>query len=88
MRFRNLLRPTETVCPPLGRGLHWRLISHMSLNYVTLTDVEHFRELLTVYDFQSEHDAQKALAHQRLLEGIVRVESTFGERIVPLSVTA
>ena len=81
-RFRNLLKPTATISPPLGKALHWRLISHMSLNYVSLTDVEHFRELLRVYDFQSEHDAQRALAHQRLLDGIVDVRSGFHERLI------
>jgi len=81
-KFRNIAKPTATIAPPLGRALHWRLISHMSLNFVSLTDAEHFRELLRVYDFQSEHDAQEALAHQRLLEGIVKITSTFGERMM------
>lgn len=80
--FRNLVKPTETVSPPLGKGLHWRLISHMSLNYVSLTDAERFRELLRVYDFQQEHDAQRALAHQRMLEGIRAVRSDYRERMV------
>ncbi|GMU22018.1 MAG: hypothetical protein AMXMBFR13_21060 [Phycisphaerae bacterium] len=81
-RFRNLIKPTPTVCPPLGRQLHWRLISHMSLNYVSLTNAGHFKELLRVYDFQSEHDAQRALAHQRMLDGILSMRSSFGERMV------
>jgi type VI secretion system protein ImpG len=81
-RFRNILKPTDTITPPLGKGLHWRLISHMSLNYVSLTHVDHFRELLRVYDFQSDYDVQKSLAHQRLLEGILSVKSKFSERMV------
>lgn len=80
--FRNISKPTATVSPPLGRGLHWRLISHMSLNYVSLVDADRFKELLRVYDFQSEQDAQKALAHQRMLDGIISIGSTFNERIV------
>ena len=81
-KFRNIIKPTTTVSPPLGKGLHWRLISHMSLNYVSLTDVGRFRELLRVYDFQSEHDVQAGLAHQRILDGILQVRSTFAERLV------
>jgi type VI secretion system protein ImpG len=80
--FRNLTKPTATISPPLGRGLHWRLISHMSLNYVSLTDAAHFRELLRVYDFQHEHDGQLARAHQRLVEGIHSVRSRYGERMM------
>ncbi|MBN2563420.1 MAG: type VI secretion system baseplate subunit TssF [Phycisphaerae bacterium] len=82
MRFRNILKPTATISPPLGKRLHWRLISHMSLNYVSLADADHFKELLRVYDFQAEHDAQRALAHQRMLDGILAVRSTFKERMV------
>ncbi len=81
-QFRNLSKPTSTVSPPLGQALHWRLISHMSLNYVSLADADHFRELLRVYDFQAEHDAQHALAHQRMLDGILSVSSQFSERMV------
>ncbi|MCP4248521.1 MAG: type VI secretion system baseplate subunit TssF [bacterium] len=81
-RFRNIIKPTPTVAPPLGKGLHWRLISHMSLNYVSLTDAEHFKELLRIYDFQSEDDVQAAMAHQRMLDGILSVKCRFDERLV------
>ncbi|UCE58235.1 MAG: type VI secretion system baseplate subunit TssF [Phycisphaerales bacterium] len=82
VKFRNLIKPTSTIAPPLGKALHWRLISHMSLNYTSLTDVERFKELLRVYDFQSEHDAQLALAHQRMLDGIIRISSSYHERLI------
>lgn len=82
IRFRNIIKPTATVCPPLGKRVHWRLISHMSLNYVSLTDVEHLRELLRVYDFLSEHHAQEALTRQRMLDGIVSIKSRFTQRVV------
>ncbi len=81
-KFRNLSKPSATVSPPLGKGLHWRLISHMSLNYVSLTNVEHFRELLRIYDFHSAQDVQESLAHQRMLEGILSLKSKFCERLV------
>lgn len=82
VRFRNIIKPTATIPPPLGKQLHWRLISHMSLNYVSLTDTQHFKELLRVYEFQSAHDAQRMNAFQRLLDGIVSVKSQFAERLV------
>ncbi len=81
-RFRNLLKPTPTVPPPLGQGLHWRLISHMSLNYVSLTDVARFKELLRIYDFQAAYDAQRAAAHERKLDGLRALRSAYRERMV------
>lgn len=82
MRFRNILKPTPTIFPPLGKQLHWRLISHMSLNYVSLANATHFRELLRVYDFQAGQDARKTAAHKRMLDGILSVRTSFAERLV------
>ncbi|GMV97918.1 MAG: hypothetical protein AMXMBFR83_22710 [Phycisphaerae bacterium] len=80
-RFANLTKPTPTICPPMGRRLQWRLISHMSLNYVSLTDAARFKELLRIYDFHSDYDSQAAAAHQRMLEGILSVRSLFSQRM-------
>lgn len=81
MRFQNLIKPTPTICPPLGRKLQWRLISHMSLNYVSLTDAARFKELLRIYDFQSDYDSQASAAHQRMLDGILSIRSSFSQRM-------
>jgi type VI secretion system protein ImpG len=81
-RFHNLLKPTPTVPPPLGKSLHWRLISQMALNYVSMASAERFRELLRVYDFLAEFDAQRALAQERMLEGILDVKSGYAERLL------
>jgi type VI secretion system protein ImpG len=52
-RVRCLTRPTETVRPPLRRGAQWRLISHLSLNYLSVSDggCEALQEILKLYDF-------------------------------------
>jgi type VI secretion system protein ImpG len=82
MRFRNLLKPTPNVRPPLGGSLHWRLISHLSLNYVTLTKLQPFRELLRLYDFLAAYDTQRAMAQQRMLEGILSIRTSYRERML------
>ncbi|MBN2448144.1 MAG: type VI secretion system baseplate subunit TssF [Phycisphaerae bacterium] len=81
-RFRNLNKPTATAAPPLGKGLHWRLISHLSLNYVSLAKLEHFKELLRIYDFEAAYDAQRAATHQRRLDGILAIDAKYRERMV------
>ncbi len=81
VKFRNLSKPTATIPPPIGRGLHWRLLSHLSLNYVSLADASHLKALLSVYDFMSEHDAQRAAAHRKFLDGIVSVRTSFQNRL-------
>lgn len=72
-RVRALLKPTRPCRPPMGRGAQWRLISHLSLNHLSLADNEQgldaLRELLMIYDF-----ADKAVTRQQI-SGVTGVSS-------------
>jgi len=54
---RCLRKPTQTIRPSLGRGAQWRLISHLSLNHLSISgedtssDGEALREILSLYNF-------------------------------------
>lgn len=37
-RIVSLNKPTPTIRPPMGKGAFWRLLSHLSLNYLSLAD--------------------------------------------------
>ncbi len=56
-RIRCLTQPTPTRRAPLRHGTLWRLISHLSLNHLSLCDSEQgaeaLREILTLYDYVS-----------------------------------
>jgi type VI secretion system protein ImpG len=64
-RVRCLRKPTRPLRPPLGRGAHWRLISHLALNHLSLTDgeagLDALREILVVHDF-----ADSAVTRQQI----------------------
>jgi type VI secretion system protein ImpG len=55
--IRALRKPTSSVRAPLRRGTQWRLISHLSLNHLSLVEKEGARgsealqEILKLYDF-------------------------------------
>jgi hypothetical protein len=54
--IRCLRKPTSSLRPPLRRGTQWRLISHLSLNYLSLVESEGgdpiaLQEILKLYDF-------------------------------------
>jgi type VI secretion system protein ImpG len=74
-RARALRKPTETVRPPLRRGAQWRLISHLSLNHLSLSgadggsDADPLREILSLYDFTDSP------AVRRQIGGIADVSS-------------
>lgn len=64
-----LRKPTPSYRFERGRGAHWRLISHLSLNHLSLTGggLDAFREMLTLYDLP------RSPASQRQIGGIVAV---------------
>jgi type VI secretion system protein ImpG len=53
---RCVRRPTATVRPPARRGLQWRLISHLSLNHLSIVErgSEALQEILQLYDFSDD----------------------------------
>lgn len=66
-----LIKPTRVIQPPLGDGQTWRLISQLSLNYLSLVESggEALRETLRLYDFADSASARKQI------DGIVGVKS-------------
>ncbi|KQQ88430.1 type VI secretion system baseplate subunit TssF [Massilia sp. Leaf139] len=65
-----LRKPTTSWRFPSGRSAHWRLISHLSLNHLSLGagGVEAFREMLALYDLP------RSPSSQRQIGGIVAIE--------------
>jgi type VI secretion system protein ImpG len=67
-----LRKPTPALRPPTGRSSLWRLISHLSLNYLSLVSEgkESLQEILKLYNFtNSSHSAKQ-------IEGIVELKSS------------
>jgi type VI secretion system protein ImpG len=64
VRARCLRKPTPTVRPPTRRGLQWRLISHLSLNHLSIVEkgTEALQEILRLYDFSSDPAIRKQIA--------------------------
>jgi type VI secretion system protein ImpG len=64
-------RPTKTLRPALKRGAVWRLISHLSLNHLSLSDAEDgvhaLREILKLYDFADSEETRS------VIEGLLSV---------------
>jgi type VI secretion system protein ImpG len=73
--FQNITRATASIRPPLDEGLHWRLLSHLALNYLSLVNVASLRSVLQLYNFQALYDRQAARANQLRLDAIQDVRS-------------
>jgi type VI secretion system protein ImpG len=66
-----LVKPTAVIQPPLGRPQLWRLISQLSLNYLSLVEggPEALQELLRLHNFGD------SLAGAKQIEGLLEVRS-------------
>lgn len=80
-KFRNITPVTPTIVPPLEGDLHWRLISNMSLNNLSLARVETLRGLLGVYNFKALYDRQASRENELRLDGILDVKTFPEERL-------
>lgn len=80
-RFENITAVTPSYSPPLDQGFHWRLISNMSLNYLSLSNVESLKAVLSTYDYKSYYDRQQALASQHRLDAFDGIQSTLEDRL-------
>jgi type VI secretion system protein ImpG len=79
--YRNVGRPTPTVPAPLQGDLLWRLCAHLSLNYLSLVNVDALRTVVGLYNFRAGVDRQAEQAHMRLMEGIKEVKGTPAMRL-------
>lgn len=74
--IRCLRTPTTPLRPPPRRGRYWGLVSHLTLNYLSLTDPQEgrdaLREILRLYDFSDPRAGQQQLADvtRQLIEGV------------------
>lgn len=80
--FKNITPPTANVLPPLGTNLLWRLLSHLSLNYLSLSNAENLKELLELYIFEETRDRTAIIANRKRVAGIESVETSGTERLV------
>ncbi|MHC6528752.1 MULTISPECIES: type VI secretion system baseplate subunit TssF [unclassified Vibrio] len=68
--FRNITKPTQSVSPQINGELQWQLIANMSLNYLSLANIDVLKVLLSTYDFHSRVDRQAHRASIHRLDGI------------------
>lgn len=69
--IRCLRKPTDPVRTPLGKGMIWRLVSHLSLNHLSLVSNgrEALLEILALYNYRDME------ASRRQINGISAIKS-------------
>jgi type VI secretion system protein ImpG len=79
-RIRCLRTPSTPMRPPLRRGAHWRLLSHLSLNHLSLSDpvegLAALKEMLRLYDFSDPNTGgSQATVTRQIIEGLTELSS-------------
>ncbi|WP_205584970.1 type VI secretion system baseplate subunit TssF, partial [Pseudomonas aeruginosa] len=67
--------------PPLNRDFLWKLISNMSLNYLSLANVDALKVILETYDLPRYYDQHAAKVSKRLLGGLKSVRHEHVDRL-------
>ncbi len=79
--FSNITKPTQSVSPQINGELHWQLIANMSLNYLSLANIDVLKVLISTYDFHSRVDRQAHRASIHRLDGILSTATNPIDRV-------
>jgi type VI secretion system protein ImpG len=76
-----LMAPTRTLRLPARKGTAWRLVSHLTLNHLSLVDddtgAEALREILRLYDFRDAPETQA------MIDSVLSVKAVRGTARAP-----
>ena len=81
LTFRNITPATASFAPPLNRDFLWKLISNMSLNYLSLADVNALKVILETYDLPRYYDQHAEKVSKRLLGGLKSIKHQHVDRL-------
>jgi type VI secretion system protein ImpG len=70
IEFRNIIAPSESQDAPSGNSILWRLLSHLSLNYLSLADTDNLKALLELYIFSGNAGNKQDVANRKRIDGI------------------
>mgnify|MGYP003385316314 CR=1 FL=1 len=82
VEFKNILPPTDSLKVPVGESLIWRLLSHLSLNFLSLANKENLQALLSLYIFPGSTAKKEETINRKKISGIADIEIKSADRIV------
>ncbi|MDQ7031996.1 MAG: type VI secretion system baseplate subunit TssF [Desulfonauticus sp.] len=82
LTFRNIIPVTPPLDPLLKKNKLWNFLSHLSLNLLSLANLEGLKKLLTFYAFSESKDRVKVAANLKRIEGIEAISVKMSNRLV------
>ena len=71
--FKNITIPSVSYPPPIAGDFLWRIISNMSLNYLSLNNINSFKTILETYDFYGAFNIKQKEKTNMNLKGLEKV---------------
>ena len=81
LSFQNITPATASYAPPLNRDFLWKLISNMSLNYLSLANVDALKVILETYDLPRYYDKHLEKVSKCLLGGLKSIHHAHVDRL-------
>nr|WP_245362816.1 type VI secretion system baseplate subunit TssF [Pseudomonas sp. BP8] len=81
LSFRNITAVTPSYAPPLNRDFLWKLISNMSLNYLSLANLDALKVILATYDLPRYYDQHLEKVSRSLLGGLKSIRHEHVDRL-------
>jgi len=75
LTFHNITIPSISYPPPIGGDFLWKLISNMSLNYLSLENISTLKMILQTYDFYGANDAKQKEKTDVILSGLKEIKN-------------
>lgn len=80
--FQNITAPSTSRRIPLDGDMLWQLISHLSLNYLSITDSETLKAILRQYLAPDSKAKSQRLSNEKKIDAITQVKVKRGERLL------
>lgn len=73
LSFKNITIPSVSYPPPIAGDFLWRIISNMSLNYLSIDNIKSFRSILETYDFYGAFNIKQKEKTTMNLKGLEEI---------------
>lgn len=81
LKFSNITIPSISYPPPIGGDFLWKVISNMSLNYLSLNNIKTLKMILQTYDFFGANDLKQKEKTDVILSGLKSITNKRTEMI-------
>ncbi|RYF78854.1 MAG: type VI secretion system baseplate subunit TssF [Comamonadaceae bacterium] len=82
LAFRNIRAVTPQLDAPANEQMLWRMVSHISLNFLSLANADNLKTLLGLYIFSDRQDHGREIANRHRVAGVEALTAEAETRLI------